>query len=58
MSSLLGMTDDLCGDSPSGQGRQDVNRKEVLTLTYVSNRLEEGNLVRSLGQEDPWERIL
>ena len=41
MSSLLGMTDDLCGDSPSGQGRQDVNRKEVLTLTYVSNRLEE-----------------
>ena len=58
MSSLLGMTDDLCGDSPSGQGRQDVNWKEVLTLTYVSNRLEEGNLVRSLGQEDPWERVL
>ena len=52
------MMDDLCGDSPSGQGRQDVNWKEVLTLTYVSNRLEEGNLVRSLGQEDPWERIL
>ena len=36
MSCLLGVTDDLCGDSPSGQGRQDVNWKEVVNLIYVT----------------------
>ena len=40
MSSVLGMTDDLYVDSSSGQGRQNVNQKEVLNLTHVSHSLE------------------
>lgn len=31
MLSILGMTEDLSRDSPSGRGRQDINLEEVLT---------------------------